>query len=235
MQFHIITDDSALYKEISEILHGQFEDCEVTQLAQTDEIIKAADRGLIELALIDSAFKETDCIAVTNMIRRVSPCSGVIILAENDSLAVKAFEVHAQGCITKPVAADRLKADIDYFCDHFVSAHKSSGRVEVMANGPFELLIDGKPVRFRRRKAKKVLAYLVSQKGRMVTTPELIKVLWGEDCSKLSDQVLLSRNSNLRTIRVEIERVLREAGQSDLFLKNWGEMAVDMDKIKVID
>lgn len=232
-QLHIVTSDKALFEEISSCVSSKRGDCQVVRVSSAEEADAAAKKGIMQLAVIDTAFRDTDCMSLTAMIRDDSPGTGVIFIAKNAGLAVKAYEAHVQGYIIRPVTAGRVNEEIDYFYEHFYAKRKNS-RVEVMTKGSFECFLDGEPVRFKRRKAKTVLAYLVKKKGKMVTNTELIKLLWEDDPKTLNDQQLMSRNSNIRNIRAELEKTFTDAGVTDILKKNWGEIAVNMDAIKVI-
>lgn len=232
-QIYIVTSDKAFFDELSSYIGSEKSDCEVLQLSSDEEAAEAARNGMLQLAIIDTALRKTDCIRLTSMIRDDAPDAGVIFIAKHGGLAAKAYEAHVQGYIIRPVTSERLNEEIDYFFRHF-AINKRNSRVEVMTRGSFECFLDGEPVRFKRRKAKAVLAYLVKKKGKMATNEELIKLLWNDDCKSLSDQQLMSRNSNIRNIRAELERTFSEAGITDILKKNWGEMAVNMDAIKII-
>ncbi len=232
-QLYIVTTDKALFDELSSYISSERSDCRAVRISSAEEAGEAAKKGLMQLVIIDTAFRETDCISLTAMIRDNSPDTGVIFIAKNGALAARAYEAHVQGYITRPVTAGRLNEEIDYFFGHF-AIKKHRNRVEVMTRGSFECFLDGEPVRFKRRKAKAVLAYLVKKQGKMVTNEELIKLLWNEDCKSLSEQQMMSRRSNVRTIRAELEKTFREAGITDILKKNWGEMAINMDVITFI-
>ena len=232
-QLYIVTTDKAFFDELSSYISSERSDCMAVCISSAEEACEAAKKGLMQLVIIDTAFRETDCISLTAMIRDDSPDTGVIFIAKNAGLAVKAYEAHVQGYITRPVTAGRLNEEIDYFNEHF-SAKKKNSRVEVMTRGSFECFLDGEPVRFKRRKAKTVLAYLVKKKGKMVTNTELIKLLWEDDPKTLNEQQMMSRNSNIRNIRAELEKTFSDAGVTDILRKNWGEIAVNMDAIKIV-
>ena len=235
MLLDIITDDIALFEELSELINDQIEGVEAVLLSSVQEIKRAADNGGIRLAFIDSDFRKEDPFSIVRLIRIGSPCAGTIMIAKNDGLAAEAYAAHVQGYVIRPASAERIKDEIDYIRDHFVIQQKNHKGIEVMTKGPFECFIDGIPVRFKRKKAKTVISYLVSKEGAMVSTSELMKVLWGDDCTSQSEQKLKSMNSNIRTIRAEIETTFRNAGYPEVLRKNWGEMAINMDKIKFID
>ena len=52
-------------------------------------------------------------MALTRMIRNRSPRTGMIIIADDESYAVQAYNVHATGYIVKPFSEARLKEEID--------------------------------------------------------------------------------------------------------------------------
>ncbi len=96
--------------------------------------------------------------------------------------------------------------------------------------GNFDLLVDGRPLVFKRSKSKELLAYLVDRHGGNVSRPEAFAVLWEDTfydraMQKQMDVVIRSLRSTLEEAGVgeifEIQsgwmRILPERMDSDLF------------------
>ena len=235
MHFQIITDNKPLYKELAGIMRKQAGNPEVTQISSLKATARKSKKGNMGLVFIDADFGEADWKTLAGLVRESSPLAAAVLLADDAGLAAEAYAGHVLGYVTKPADEDRVKEEIANYCDHYARIIREHSGVEVMTKNGFECFIDGVPVRFRRRKAKDVLAYLVKKNGAMVSNSDLIRMLWHDDRRSVSDSVLQSRNSNIRTIKADLVRVFTEAGYPDLIRKNWGEISVDLDRITVID
>ena len=230
MQLRVITDNNDLYNEVQNVIQHFAGTYELSLLSSLDDVVCAINNGCNDLMLIDTGFEETDFTAMTRMIRNRSPRTGMIIIADDESYAVQAYDVHATGYIIKPFSEARLKEEIDYYVNQLPAMQEDPAAIEVMTDGGFEVFLNGEPARF---KTKKLLAHIISKRGAMVRNSELIKTLWGKDKKDFTDKELKARNSYLRNIEADLQKVFAEAGCEDALIKHWGEIAIAMDKIKL--
>ena len=234
MRLGVITENNDLYGEVQSVIQQLAGTYEPSLLPSLDDVVSAINDGSIDLMLIDTGFEEADFTALTRMIRNRTPQTGMIVLADDESYAVRAYEVHATGYIIKPAGEGRLREELDYFAEWQAAKQKESSAIKVMTDGGFEVFLNGVPARFRYSKTKKLLAYIISNRGAMVKNSELIEALWGKSKRELSEKELKARNSYLRNIEVDLQKVLADAGCDDVLIKHWGEIAVAMDKISFI-
>ena len=235
MQLKVITENFDLYSEVQSVIQQLAGTYELSILSSLDDVVCAVNDGRTDLMLIDTGFGAADFTALTRMIRNRSPRTGMIIIADDESYAVQAYDVHATGYIVKPVSDDRLREEIDYYVNHLPVMQEDPAAIEVMTDGGFEVFLNGEPARFKYSKTKKLLAHIISKQGAMVRNSELIKTLWGKDKKDLTEKELKSRNSYLRNIEADLQKVFAEAGCEDALIKHWGEIAIAMDKIKLIN
>ena len=234
MKIKVITESNILYGEVQSVIKQLAGTYEVSLSSSLDDVVCAINDRNTDLMLIDTGFKAADFIALTRMIRNRSPRTGMIIIADDESYALQAYEVHATGYIIKPVRKSRLKEEIEYCVDQLPVTQKDPAAIQVMTDGGFEIFLNGEPARFKYSKTKKLLAHIISKRGAMVRNSELIKTLWGKDKKDLTERELKARNSYLRNIEVDLQKVFAEAGCEDALIKHWGEIAIAMDKIELI-
>ena len=76
-------------------------------------------------------------------------------------------------------SAERLQAEVSHALAGRTDAPKVT--VEARTFGRFALLVDGRPVIFRRPKCAELLAYLIDRRGGSVTRPEAFSMLFEEE------------------------------------------------------
>ena len=143
-------------------------------------------------------------------------------------IALLAFQLHASGYLMKPINREKLASEVEYA----LSGRNRGKASNVFAKtfGNFDLLVDGRPLVFKRSKSKELLAYLVDRHGGNVSRPEAFAVLWEDTfydraMQKQMDVVIRSLRSTLEEAGVgeifEIQsgwmRILPERMDSDLF------------------
>ena len=181
-----------------------------------------------DIALLDIDMPGMNGLELARRIRDMHPDTAVIFLTGYSEYALDAFQLHASGYLMKPINREKLASEVEYAL---------SGRNRVKASnvfaktfGNFDLLVDGRPLVFKRSKSKELLAYLVDRHGGNVSRPEAFAVLWEDTfydraMQKQMDVVIRSLRSTLEEAGVgeifEIQsgwmRILPERMDSDLF------------------
>ena len=134
----------------------------------------------------------------------------------------------AQGYLVKPVTVQAIRREYEYYLMVHSTAQQQAAepgrhRLKISTFGNFELFVDGRPVVFKRRKAKELLAYLVDRNGSMVEDDELLEMLWGKH-----DR---SAKSHLRSVKAELMGIFADAGYKDAISKHRGMMGILPDKV----
>ena len=140
------------------------------------EALRWLEQNQADVALLDIDMPGMTGIELAAAIREIWPELPVIFLTGYAQYALEAYEVHPTGYLLKPVKKEKLAAEIAYALAG--ARQKQHRHIEVRTFGNFDLLVDGKPVPFRQRKCKELLAYLIDRQGASVTRSEAFAVLW---------------------------------------------------------
>lgn len=105
----------------------------------------------------------------------------------------------------------------------YLLSKRSDCRVFVRTFGHFDVFVDDKVVVFKSGKAKELLAYLIDHQGGVVTTDQVISVLWEDRPNDEYTQNLASKIG--RTLKKELE----DAGIGDLLQLGRGTRSVNLD------
>ena len=118
-----------------------------------------------------------------------------IFIIEDKLQAYDVIKAHASGVILKPYNENDIKEELMSLKMLTSKSHK----VEIKTFGNFDILVDGKTIKFARSKSKELLAYLVDKKGTSVSSSELIVNLWEEhDVCKTTRSMLHNLISDIK-------------------------------------
>ena len=165
-----------------------------------DKAIDRADRGEIDLVLLDVMLPRKDGFAVCRELRRAGKRMPIILLTARTHEAEKVLglELGADDYVTKPFSPmelrARIKAALRRSADgvpqvhHFGDFEVDFGRFELRRQGR---AVDLTPIEF------KLLAALVQRRGTVLSRQQLLDHVWGQGVF-VTDRVVDTHIGNLR-------------------------------------
>ena len=172
----------------------------------------------------DAQFHQFSPGELIQILRDIQPSLYVIAVTQYITLAVEAFKARVNAFLVKPIFPNDLKNELTYYLHSH--AMMLPRRIYAKTFGNFGLFIDGKPLAFRRAKAKELLAYLIDRRGSFVTNGQAISILW-ED--RENDHVT---NSMYRTVVASMRSTLKDNGIEFILIKQRNNLAVDTEKFE---
>lgn len=100
------------------------------------------------------------------------------------------------------------------------------GRVCIRTFGYFDVFIDDRPIAFRNKKSKELLALLVDRRGGYISSVEAIGFLWEDEPA---NSVTLAR---YRKVALRLKNILEEYGITDIVESVDGKRRIVTDKVK---
>ena len=173
----ICVDDERLLMEDTVALCLEIDGIdEAKGFTQPKEALRYLEHERVHAALLDIDMPGMNGIDLAAAIKEKWPDTAIFFLTGYPQYALDAFGVHAACYLLKPVKKQKLEEEFRYLMGN--GQRKRENRVEARAFGNFDLLVDGKPVAFKRAKSKELLAYLIDRHGASVTRREAFAVLW---------------------------------------------------------
>lgn len=203
----------------------------VESFMEPEDAIDYMDTTPVDLALLDIDMPQMDGLELADNLRKKNPGIKVIFLTGYSEYAVDAYAMHATGYILKPVGYDKLISELKYALGTpaggtaFKGAADNTARVKVETFGYFNIFVDGKPVAFKRNKAKELIACLVDRRGQFVSRKDLFYILWEDDDYDRAKQKYLD------TIIRSLKETLEKYDITDIFETESGMMRIVPDKI----
>lgn len=190
------------------------------------DALDAAKEAHFDVAILDIEMPGMDGIELAKHLKAIYPKTNIIFLTAYKEYALDACKLYASGYLLKPLLMRDLKEvfeNLRYAVEK--DSHAGKG-FYVQCFGKFEVYYNGKPVAFKRSKAKEILAYLVDIQGTSATTEEIASVLW--------EDVLDTEKTHkyLWTLMTELKRVLMAYGMEDILIHRRNSYAIDRSKLK---
>ena len=176
-----------------------------------------------DIALLDIDMPAMNGLELAARIREMHPETAIIFLTGYAEYALDAFKLHASGYLLKPINREKLYAEVNYALSG--KNRPASSHIFVKTFGNFDILVDGKPVVFKRSKSKELLAYLVDRHGGNVSRPEAFAVLW-EDA--FYDRAM---QKQMDVVIRSLRSTLEEAGIAEIFEIQSGWMRILPDRL----
>lgn len=218
MKILLVDDEKLQLMRLERIAKELLKDDELVSFMNPLEALEAAKTQSFDIAFLDIQMPVVNGIVLAKTLKATNPKVNIIFVTAFDSFGLDAMKMHASGYISKPVTAEKIKAELAGL--RFPVEMPPTKRIKVKCFGNFDVLCDGQPLKFSYSKSKEVFAYLVDRAGAAISLAELNAVLWEEDHS-----------SYLRNLIVDIQNTLKSVGATDVFYKRHNECYIDPEKI----
>lgn len=144
-------------------------------------------------ALADIANTKPDCafldiempgmsgIDLAERLLTINPDMDIVFITAFNHYATQAFEVNAIDYVLKPVHPVRFEKTVERLTKNKGLVSPSAySEVRLHTLGPFDVMLDGKPIKWNRSKAKELLAYLLHFEGHKKAKYAICENLWPE-------------------------------------------------------
>lgn len=130
-----------------------------------------------DVAFLDIRMGGMTGIELARRLKATAPAINIIFVTGYDEYARDAMSMHASGYLIKPVTADKVRAELDDL-RHPIRRNPNA-LLTIKCFGNFDAFTrDGARLRFKRTKAKELLAYLVYRSGASCSTREIAATLF---------------------------------------------------------
>ena len=85
----------------------------VTAVANGQEAVEEIARRAYDLVIMDVMMPIADGFEALHMLRQMRPKTPVLVITSSQEKAVASLTEGAQGCLTKPIDQERLKAEVE--------------------------------------------------------------------------------------------------------------------------
>lgn len=133
-----------------------------------------------DIAFLDIELRDVKGIDLAAALKEINPNINIIFTTGYSEYAAEAFLIHASGYVMKPVTLEKIERELSEL--RYQIELPSRKKVYIRTFGDFEVFdSEGRPLKFRYKKTKELLAYLVDRKGALCSMQECMEILWGDE------------------------------------------------------
>lgn len=218
----ILVDDMLLDMRLFELKVKDVPEFEIVgKFKNPLEAIEFAKNNVVDFAMLDIDMPCISGIELAKRLRQIRSDMIIVFATAHPKFAVDAIRMKADYIIFKPFDRDDI-VEVIKRAKLFQQLQRK--RFYFHTFGLFDMLIDGKSVRFHSAKAKELIALCVWRNGSPVSIYEIVELLWGE---KLADTP--ERTGYRRAIK-ELADTLKSYDAESLLIRERGSIRIDMSQ-----
>lgn len=224
MKIIIVDDNRDDLEALSDMVWELRQDDDIMEFEDPLAALAKAREEEIDIAFIETNMSELSGIDLGRYLKDLNPYINLIYYSQHTKAAYEAMKLHASGYIQKPCTDEDVEDELDSL--RYAEVKKRYKRVFAQTFGNFELFVDEKPVEFKYKRTKEIVALLINNKGAQTTNGEIIASLWEDDGDPAKKQSYLSN------LRQDLQNTLAKLKLEDIIIKQRGSMAIARDKIE---
>ena len=174
--------------------------------------LQRATETKIDVAFLDIHMPEMSGVELARELKLLNPKINIVFATGFSEHMKEGIDLRMSGYIMKPVTPEAVKNELENL-RHPIE-WSSEKRIKILTFGNFDVFVDGTPLKFERKQAKEILAYLVDKRGTSATYPELAAMLWEDE------EYDRTKQKNLQVYIASLVKTLLSVDVKDLILKN---------------
>lgn len=181
--------------------------CQDAELA-----LRTARENGVDVAFLDIHMPEMDGVTLAYELKRINPRVNVVFVTGFSEYLKAGVELRMSGYVFKPVTPEAIRTEMENLRHPVLPEYKKLLRVVTFGN--FDVFANGAPVKFERKQAKEIFAYLVDKRGTSATYAELAAVLFEDDDYGRTQQ------KNLQVYIASMLKTLHGVGAAEVITRN---------------
>ena len=174
--------------------------------------LQTATETKIDVAFLDIHMPEMNGVELARELKLLNPKVNIVFATGFSEYMKEGIDLRMSGYIMKPVTPEAVKIELENLRNPI--EWNNEKRIQILTFGNFDVFVDGKPLKFERKQAKEILAYLVDKRGTSATYPELAAMLWEDE------EYDRTKQKNLQVYIASLVKTLHSVEVKDLILKN---------------
>lgn len=188
------------------------------------EALSVSRKKEFDVAFLNPALPELNGLDLGQYLKDLYPLINLIYLSDSPASGYDAMALHASGYILQPASEETIQHELQDL--RHPALEKNHKRVFAQTFGNFELFVDGKPVAFKYKRTKEIVAMLINNRGAQTTNGEIIANLWEDDGDPEK------KASYLGNLRQDLQNTFNRLKLNGILLKQRGSMAIATDRIE---
>lgn len=220
MKILAVDDEAGSLKLLVRAIGRVQENAEVFSTQRASEALAYAKEHFPDVAFLDIQMPEITGLELAKKLKAIHPKINIIFCTGYSDYAMEAMKMHSSGYILKPVTAEDVGNELSSLRNPVPSTEKNE-KMYARTFGSFDFFVDGKPVTFRRERAKELLAFLIDRAGSSASRKEISSVIFEDREYTRATQAYLSQ------IIKSLSDTLKDYGASGVLLSDYNSYSVD--------
>lgn len=218
MNLLLVDDEPLVLKVLENAVAAALPGEELHSFTSAKAAMQYAETGKIDIAFLDINMRVMDGITMAKALTERYPEVNIIFCTGYLEYAAEALRLYCSAYLTKPITPDAVREALW----HLRYPIEQKKRVRFQCFGNFEVFCDEKPVEFRFRRTKELLAYLVDRNGASVTAQQILAAAFEDSISRVY----------LYQLRGDLLQTLEALGVSDIIDEARGSVAIRRDRVQ---
>ena len=174
--------------------------------------LETAAENKIDVAFLDIHMPRMNGVELARELKKLNPKVNIVFATGFSEYMKEGIDLRMSGYILKPVTPEAVKTELENLRNPI--EWDLEKRIKILTFGNFDVFVDGNPLKFERKQAKEILAYLVDKRGTSATYSELAAMLWEDE------EYDRTKQKNLQVYIASLVKSLLAVDVKDLILKN---------------
>lgn len=224
MRIYAIDDEPKMLRMLQDAIREAEPEAEILAFSCAPDVLDAMSdpEKQPDVVFSDIELPGMSGLTLATKIKKAAPNTRIVFATGYDQYALEAYRIHVHGYLMKPIDAAAIREELDQI------PHPPKPKPQtlyIQCFGFFDVFWQGKPLLFKRRKTKELLAFLVDRRGAACTAEEIATVLWESetDLGKVKHQI--------RNLVSDLRAILKTIGMEDLLIRSSGILAIRAEQI----
>ena len=218
MRIIAVDDEKIALESLANSIKAIVAEDEVVSFRYPEDALEFAKENLCDIAFLDVEMAGMNGVELAEELKKYNSEINIVFCTGYGNYRDAAFELHASGYLMKPITPEKVKRELENLRRPIFEMK----RLKIQTFGNFEVYLDGKPLAFKYRRTKELLAYLVDRVGAMCTVGEIIGILFEDESG---------REDYFQKLRRDLLSTLEEVGCSSAIIHKRGMLGVVITEV----
>ncbi len=224
MTILVVESNPEALEQLNRLLGSVCPSDEIQYYDNSPEALSASRKKEFDIAFLNPDLPELNGLDLGQYLKDLYPLINLIYISDGPGSGYNALSLHASGYILQPASEEAIQNELQDL--RHPALQKNYKRVFAQTFGNFEFFVDGKPVAFKYKRTKEIVAMLVNNRGAQTTNGEIIANLWEDDGDPEK------KASYLGNLRQDLQNTFNRLKLTGILLKQRGSMAIATDRIE---
>lgn len=223
MRVLCVDDEEMLLEELERTVREVMPDADMISFADDAEALEFAQNNAVDIAFLDISMKTVSGIALAEKLQAGNSRTNIIFCTGYSDYALDALDINCSGYIMKPVTREKVKKAVRSlrYPPNAAESGDGSEKIEIRCFGNFDVSFRGVPVKFKYRKSRELLAYLVDRRGTLCTRREIEAAIFEDE----------KHEEYLTKLRRDLINTFESLGVQDAFNIQKGQIGINRAKL----